>query len=214
LVLQGPVTDDFASIATSLLCSSSGVAHAKVIVFTSTAPREGKTTVTVNVASTLARAGRSVLLIDGDVRRPTLHTSFGLGNDRGLTNLLEERASAAQAGDAIKETRVPGLRLLPSGSNKDSPAELLFQPHLRKLLSEFRGRFDLVLIDAPPMTQWADARTLANAADGVVLIARSKRTTRDSIRAACERLRCDRARLLGVVLNDYNAESAAYNYYA
>lgn len=214
LVLRGPVTDDFASIATSLLCSSSGVAHAKVIVFTSTAPREGKTTVTVNVASTLARAGRSVLLIDGDVRRPTLHTSFGLGNDRGLTNLLEERASAAQAGDAIKETRVPGLRLLPSGSNKDSPAELLFQPHLRKLLSEFRGRFDLVLIDAPPMTQWADARTLANAADGVVLIARSKRTTRDSIRAACERLRCDRARLLGVVLNDYNAESAAYNYYA
>jgi succinoglycan biosynthesis transport protein ExoP len=213
-VLGGPVTDDFASIATSLLYSSSGVMRAKTIVFTSTAPREGKTTVSVNVASTLARAGRSVLLIDGDVRRPILHTSFGLENDCGLTNLLEERASAADAGDAIKETGVPRLRLLPGGSIKDSAADLLFQPHLRKLLAEFRGEFDVILIDAPPMTQWADARTLANAADGVVLIARSKRTTRESIRAACERLRCDGARLLGVVLNDYKAESAFCNYYA
>jgi len=221
-----PVADDFRGVAASLLWSSPAVGArgywpkepliggARVIVITSAAPGEGKTTVTANLGSALARAGRSLLLIDGDVRRPALHMHFGLTNRRGLTDVLKEQVDDDGVLAAIQQTDIPGLSLLSSGSDEERPIDLLFQPGLSTLIARLRGRFDFILVDSPPMVQCPDTRSLANAADGVILIARSRRTAQESFRSVCERLRLDGVRLLGVVLNDFKAGNAPYKYYA
>jgi capsular exopolysaccharide synthesis family protein len=213
-----PLADDFRGVAASLLWSApkgpSSTVGGRVIVITSAAPGDGKTTITANLGSALARAGRSVLLIDGDVRRPALHTWFGLGNQRGLTDILNQKGGDTDADSAMQPTRVAGLSLLSSGSDQDSAIDLLFQPALGNLIALLRRRFDFILVDSPPMARCADTRSLANASDGVVLVARSRRTARESVRSACERLRLDGVSLLGVVLNDFKAGSAPYKYYA
>jgi capsular exopolysaccharide synthesis family protein len=223
-----PVADDFRSVAASLLWSSgagpslnepSPIGGARVIVITSAAPGEGKTTVTANLGLALTRAGRSLLLIDGDVRRPRLHALFGLTNRRGLTDILKQQTGDVDADFALQQTAIPGLSLLSSGllssgADQDASIDVLFQPGLVKLIACLRSKFDFILVDSPPMRESADARSLANAADGVILIARSRRTAQESVRSVCERLRLDGARLFGVILNDFKAGSGRYKYYA
>jgi len=202
--------DDFRTILASVLFSK---APPKVITITSSAPQDGKTTVASNLASTLARAGRSVLLIDGDLRRPRVHTLFDVSNDYGFANLLESGADAAEAGKAVCDTAVDLLKVLPSGSSHAAAADLLFQAELGRLLAIFRSRFDMVIVDSPPMMRFPDARLLGKAADGVILIARSNRTSRNAIALACDRLKSDQTRLLGVVLNDWSGEVSPYSLY-
>jgi capsular exopolysaccharide synthesis family protein len=203
-------TDDFRTILASILFSK---APPKTIVVTSSAPQDGKTTVASNLASTLARAGRSVLLIDGDLRRPRVHTLFDVPNDFGFANLLESSGDEVEALKAVRDTSEELLKVLPSGSVSAAPADLLFQAELGRLLAIFRSRFDMVVVDSPPMMRFPDARLLGRAADGVILIARSNRTSRNAIALACERLRSDQARLLGVVLNDWSGELSPYSLY-
>jgi capsular exopolysaccharide synthesis family protein len=202
--------DDFRTILASILFSK---APPKVITITSSAPQDGKTTVASNLASTLARAGRSVLLIDGDLRRPRMHTLFDVPNDLGFANLLESGADAAEAAKAVRDTSVELLKVLPSGSAQVAPADLLFQAELGRLLATFRSRFDMVIVDSPPMMRFPDARLLGKAADGVILIARSNKTSRNAIALACDRLRSDQTRLLGVVLNDWSGQLSPYPLY-
>jgi polysaccharide biosynthesis transport protein len=207
-------TDDFRTILASIMFSGGRGHHPKLIVVSSSSPRDGKTTVVSNLAVTLARAGRSVLLIDGDLRRPKIHTLFDLPNTLGLGNLLENRSDAADAEEALLSTSTPRLSVLASGLFTTTPADLLFEPHLRVLLALYRERFDMVLIDSPPIMQLPDARLLGRAADGVILVARANQTTRNSMVMACDRLLLDRIRVLGVVLNDWNGKNSPYQSYA
>jgi capsular exopolysaccharide synthesis family protein len=186
-----------------------------VLVVTSASPGEGKTTTVTNLAATLAKMNQKVLLIDGDIRSPRLHDIFGLDNSVGLTDLLMQRAVDATLADAsIRKTSIPHLSVLTSGPAVHAGADLLFSRSMPALIAHYGRQFDMVLIDTPPMLMMPDARLLGRMSDGVVLIARAGRTSRDAIQAAFRRFVEDQTPVLGIVLNDWNAQSSAYKYYA
>jgi capsular exopolysaccharide synthesis family protein len=205
-----PTTDAFRTILTSLMLSGVAGKHPKAIVISSASPSEGKTTVASNMALACARAGKRVLLIDGDLRNPQLHNLFGVSNEIGLGNLLQGGCDEKEARMAILETPVARLGILPAGSFSAAPADLLFQPQLQILLRAYRKAFDIVLVDSPPLLRVPDSRLLGRCADGVILVARSNRTNRNSLLMACHRLTLDRSRVLGVVLNDWKGEPSPY----
>jgi capsular exopolysaccharide synthesis family protein len=151
-----------------------------------------------------------VLLVDGDLRKPSIHRSFGLPNMIGFGNLLQAGCDDADAQFAVLHTSVTRLDVLPSGSFTAAPADLLFQPALRQLVNSYRDHYDMVVIDSPPVAGGPDARLLGRAADGVVLVARANKTPRAAVLAACHRLGLDRSRVLGLVLNDWAGKESPY----
>lgn len=205
--------DDFRTVLTSIMFSEERENQPRVVVITSSSPQEGKTTVASNLATALADAGKHVLLIDGDLRKPQIHELFGVPNALGLGNLLQDNISRAETQKAIQSSRVPGLSILTAGSFSASPANLLFESRLRELIDAFRKRFDMVIVDSSPLMRMPDARLIARSADGVVLVARANRTARTSIAMACQRLTLDRSRVLGVVLNDWDGSDSPYPAY-
>jgi polysaccharide biosynthesis transport protein len=180
-----------------------------VIVVTSPAPGEGKTTTVCNLGIALARIRKRVLVIDGDMRRPRLHTIFSLPDAFGLSDLLKHGYEISDRA-APQPTTIPGLYVLTSGSPDPSPSDLLHSPVLSDLLSRFRGEYDAVLIDTPPVLQLVDARVLSRAADAVVMICRSGVTDREQALAATQRLMADGIPVIGTILNDCDPQSAAH----
>jgi succinoglycan biosynthesis transport protein ExoP len=209
------LADSFRSVLASILFAGARQRQ-RVLVVTSANPGEGKTTTAINLAATLANMNRKVLLIDGDIRRPRLHNTFELDNSIGLTNVLQEIAiKGAPAIDGIiRGTAIPNLDVLTSGPAVQAGADLLFSASMPALIAQCREKYSMVIIDTPPMLLMPDARALARAADGVVLIARAGRTGRDAIQAAYRRFVEDQTPVLGVVLNDWNAKMSSNNYYA
>jgi succinoglycan biosynthesis transport protein ExoP len=208
------VADSFRGVLASILFAGARERQ-RVLVITSASPGEGKTTVTSNLAATLANMGRKVLLIDGDIRSPRLHGIFGLENSTGLTTTLKQIAlQDANTGTFIRETAVPNLQVLTSGPAVQAGADLLFSASMPTLIARYRDAYDMVLIDTPPMLIMPDARVLARAADAVVLVARAGQTTRSAIQAAYHRFVEDRTPVLGVVLNNWNSKLSAHKYYA
>jgi capsular exopolysaccharide synthesis family protein len=205
-----PTTDAFRTLLTSIMFSGGNGSQPKVVVITSVAAQEGKTTVASNLAIALARAGKRVLLIDGDLRHPSLHTRFSVPNMIGLGNLLQAGCDATDAQFAVLQTAVTRLSVLPSGSFTASPADLLFQPNLLSLMDSYREHFDMIIIDSAPLVGLPDARLLGRASDGVVLVARANKTPRTAIVTACHRLGLDHSRVLGIVLNDWNGYHSPY----
>jgi capsular exopolysaccharide synthesis family protein len=211
---HAPTTDDFRTLLTSIMFSGDDGNQPKLVVITSSSPQEGKTTVASNLAIAFARAGKRVLLIDGDLRKPQVHQLFGLPNAVGLSNLLQGSSTVGEAQRPILATSIPRLSVLTSGSLTETPADLLFEPHLRVLLASYRERFEMVVVDSPPMMRMPDARLLGRNSDGVILVARANKTTRTSIHLASQRLALDNSRLLGVVLNDWSGEESQYPSYS
>jgi capsular exopolysaccharide synthesis family protein len=205
-----PTTDGFRTILTSILLSNSAGKHPRSIVVTSGSPQEGKTTVASNMALACARAGKRVLLIDGDLRSPQMHKLFGVSNEMGLGGVLQSGCGEEAAQLAVVQTTIAHLSILPAGSFSEAPADLLFQPQLPGLLRAYRKAFDIVLIDSPPILRVPDARLLSRCTDGVIMVARSNRTNRNALVMACHRLSMDRSRVLGVVLNDWKGEPSPY----
>ena len=203
-------TDSFRTLLTSIMFAGSATEQPKVIVITSTAPQDGKTTISANLAIALARAGKRVLLIDGDLRRPRLHLKFSLPNMIGLGNLLQAGCDATDAQFAVLQTSITRLSVLPSGSFTAAPADLLFQPNLQSLMNSYRDHYDMIVIDSPPLVGLPDARLLGRASDGVVLVARANKTSRAAIITACQRLGLDKSRVLGLVLNDWSGKDSPY----
>lgn len=207
-------SDSFRAVLASILFAGARQRH-RVLVITSPSPSEGKSTTTSNLAVTLANMGRRVLLIDGDIRSPRIHNLFGLENTDGLTTMLTQIGLSNNVTDNfIRETSVPNLHVLTSGPTLHSGADLLFSTSMPALIARYRNEYDMVLIDTPPMLVMPDARALARAADAVVLVVRAQKTTRSAIQAAYRRFVEDRTPVLGVVLNDWNADSSDYKYYA
>jgi capsular exopolysaccharide synthesis family protein len=210
------VADSFRSILISILLSGDGAAGPKSIVLTSGSPGEGKSTVTSNLAIALAEAGQRVLLIDADLRRPRQHEIFSVNNKRGVTTILrsEEQLLDIDAVETlVRPTDVPGLYILTSGPPSASATNLLCGPLFPELLAYFRGEFETVLIDTPPMLQIPDARILGRLADGVILVIRAGQTTREAALAARRRFSQDGTNLIGTILNDWNAKHSPSGYY-
>jgi polysaccharide biosynthesis transport protein len=206
------MTDSFRGILASLLFASEN-GSPRVIVITSTGPGEGKTTAASNLAIALAQVKLKVLLIDADLRKPSLHRIFELENETGLANLLAQRRLGEQSAFAlVQETRIPNLHVLTSGTG-DS-ANVLFSASMPALLTWYKRRYDMVIIDTPPMLHMPDARVIGRSSDAVVLVVRAGHTTRDAVLAARQRLTQDGTTILGVILNDWNPKFSPRAYYS
>jgi len=208
---QAPLTESLRSLRTNLQVLTTEPLRSLLV--TSPDPEEGKSTVVANLGIVTAQAGKKVVLVDGDLRRPTLHKHFGLPNEKGLSNLLVEKESSAAG--FLQETGVPGLRLMASGPLPPSPADLLSSSRLSAILAELREDSDMVLVDSPAAQAIPDALLLAKWVDGVLLVAEPGATGREAAMKAQASLARAGARLLGVVLTKVNAASvSAYRYYA
>ena len=177
------------------------------LVFTSSQPMEGKTTVVSNLGLALAEAGRKVLLVDGDMRRPKVHKVFEQANGWGLSDVLREWDTLEDLPlkVLVKKTAVPDLCILPGGQASDNILGLLYSGRMQKLLARFREEFDYVLVDAPPCLEFGDARSMARYTDGLVLVVRASYTGRKTAQAAVQRLERDGSRVTGVILNGWDS---------
>jgi len=186
----------------------------RVVVVTSSVPDEGKSSTAVNLAMSIAQAGRTVLLVEGDLRRPRAAEYLGLEGAVGLTNVLVGQVGVD---DVLQPWGVGGLWVLPSGSIPPNPSELLASQNMIELLDSLRTRFDVVVIDSPPLLPVTDGAVTAARADGALLVVRYGSTTRAQVSAAAAALHAVDAKLLGCVMNmvspkDSEAYSYAYDY--
>ncbi|GAB3365744.1 hypothetical protein GCM10027300_41540 [Modestobacter lapidis] len=170
----------------------------KVIMISSAVPSEGKTTVAVNLALTLAETGRQVTLVEGDLRRPRVTRYLGMVGGAGLTNIL---AGSAELEDVLQPHGDGNLSVIAAGPTPPNPSELLASSHMFKLIDDLRGKNDFVLIDAPPLLPVADASGLAVMVDGVVLSIRYGSTRKEQLQQSRATLDRVGARTLGVILN-------------
>jgi len=167
------------------------------LLLTSSEQTPDKSLTAANLAVTMAQAEQRVLLVDCDLRQPTLHTIFGLSNEQGLTSAILDQ----EAPLAIQPTEVPGLSLLPSGPLPPRPADLLGSRRMEGLLNRLRQIADIVIFDTPPVQPFTDALVLATRVDGVLLVIQAGRSRRDRVREARQKLEKVKANLLGVVLS-------------
>ncbi len=211
---RSAVSEAFRSLRTSLMFSTP-TGMPKVLLFTSASQGEGKSTVAANLATVLAQNGASVLLIDADLRRPSLHRDFGIARAPGLTDAIAQAGGASEIQQLlIQGTEQEGLHVMPTGHATPSPAELLSSSQFEQLLNDCRRMFDHVIMDAPPILGLADAVVASRMVDGVVLIASAGQTGKENFRISVQRLHQVQAPLLGVVLNRVDLESPEYSYYS
>ncbi len=207
---RSQMAESYRALRTSLLLTFPG-GPPKVILITSALPEEGKTTTSVNSAIVLAQKGTRVLLIDADLRRPSIHKTLGMGPTLGLSNVLTGTASLQQA--IIPSTILPDLFLLPAGTPPPNPAELLASTKMKNVLEELKKHYDHIVIDSPPTLSVTDAVVMSTAADAVVLVIRSGHTTKPALRRARDILLQVNARVCGVLVNAVNLNSPDYHYH-
>lgn len=206
---QSAAAEAYKTLRTSVLYAAqqNGL---KVLLITSPQAGEGKTATTANLGVALAQAGKQVIMVSADLRKPRLHLFFDASNTVGLTDVLEGRQSAFD----VLATNSESLRILPSGTVPANPAELLGSDAMGRSLKNLREVADFVLIDAPPLLAVTDAVALAPFADGVLFVADAATTTRGSIKHALKQLEAVNAPLIGAVLNNFDpARGPGYGYY-
>ena len=180
--------------------------HPHILVVTSSRPKEGKSTVVSNLGIAFADIGSKVLLIDGDMYHPRLHSIFDQSNSWGLSDVLGERNAIEEIplDVLVKETAIPHLYLLPSGAHTDKIFGLLYSDRMSRLFRRFREEFDCVLVDAPPCLEFADARKMARYGDGLLLVVRANYTDRKTVQAAAQRFEDDGTQVTGIILNRWD----------
>ena len=206
---QSIVAEQYRTIRTNINFSIPEL-DSKVILFTSAAKEEGKSTTAANMALVFAETGKKVLLVDADMRRPTLFRTFQLGNNTGLSNLLLRKGNLKHS---VKASGIVNLDLLMSGQIPPNPAELLESDALDELLQEMRGLYDYVLFDSPPILSVTDSKILANRCDGTVLVVNTGKSEKISVEKARDSLATSKAFILGVVLNNYPMTNENYYYH-
>jgi polysaccharide biosynthesis transport protein len=207
---QSQMAESYRALRTSLLLTSLG-GPPKVILVTSALPQEGKTTTSINTAIVLAQKGTRVLLIDADLRRPSIHKALGMGPKTGLSNVLTGNATLQQA--VSRSTILPTLFVLTAGTPPPNPAELLASSNMKDILAELREQYDHIIVDTPPTLSVTDAVVMSTRADAVVLVIRSGQTTKQALRRSREILMQVNARVAGVLLNAVDLTSPDYYYY-
>lgn len=204
---RSPAAEAYRALRTNIQFSSLDK-PLRTLLATSTAPDEGKTTTIANLAVTMAQAEQRVILVDCDLRRPSLHTLFGVPNTAGLTSLMLEETDSIP----VQKTEVPGLLLLTSGPLPPRPADILGSKRMEAVIARLREQADIVLFDTPPVNAVTDAAVLATKVDGVLLVLRAGATKRDRAREARRLLDKVNANVVGAVLTDVKGEDS-YSYY-
>jgi len=207
---QSQMAESYRALRTSLLLSNLG-APPKVVMVTSARPQEGKTTTSINTAIVLAQKGVRVLLVDADLRRPSVHNILGMGPSSGLSNVLTGSATVQQTITA--SPILPNLFIMPAGTPPPNPAELLASVNMRDLIAELRELYDHIVIDTPPTLSVTDAVVLSPRADATILVIRSGQTTKQALRRARDILMQVNAHVAGVLLNAVDLTSPDYYYY-
>jgi polysaccharide biosynthesis transport protein len=209
---RSALAESYRHLRTSVLLSTAGRAP-KTLLVTSSMPAEGKTTTAVNTALSLAQTGATVLVIDGDMRRPRVHSIFGIDNHRGLSTILSNDMSEAEMLNLIVQHSESGLNLLPSGAIPPNPAELLGSDQMRRLLATLEMTFDHIIIDSPPVGSFTDGVLTSTLTDGVLLVVHSGKTSRSVARRTKQILQDVGAKVFGIVLNNVNLREHDYYYY-
>lgn len=209
---RSALAEAYRHLRTSVLLSTPGHAPKSLLV-TSSVPAEGKTTTAVNTALSLAQTGANVLVMDADMRRPRLHTIFGLNNGRGLSNILSDDLSEAEVLSMISQHEGTGLNILTSGPIPPNPAELVGSEQMRHLIKTLEGTFTHIIIDTPPVGSFTDGVLASTLVDGVLLVVHSGKTSRGVVRRTKQLLQDVGAKVFGVILNNVNLREHDYYYY-
>jgi polysaccharide biosynthesis transport protein len=201
-------SEAYRSLRTGLQYASAAGAP-KILLVTSALPSEGKTTTALMLATKFAQLGQRVLIIDADMRKPSLHSRMGLANEAGLSDFLVGQADGPQI---FQSTGHENLTALTAGTHTPNPAELLAAPRFHSLLTVAGHSYDHVILDAPPMLGLADVPIMANAADGTLFVIEGGKARLGVVRAAVKRLHAVRAQITGAVLVKYDVRTAGYGY--
>ncbi len=205
---QSPQAEAYRSLRTNLdFYSLENPLHTLLIA--SPEPDDDRTKVLANLGVISAQAGKRVILVDADMRRPRLHEVFGAPNDQGLATVLVENQDALP----IFDTEVANLRVLPAGPTPVNPADLLASPRMNEVLEQLKDMADVILFDAPPLVAVTDGALLAARVDGVLLVARAGQTRRELVEKARDILGKVKANLVGAVLTNAAMETGVYKYY-
>lgn len=180
----------------------------RTLLVTSVGPDEGKSIVLANLAITMAEGGKRIVVVDCDLRRPSLHQIFGLQEQPGLTTMMLNESLPVP----LQPTELANVSLVASGPLPPNPSELISSERFARVLAAIAGTADVVLVDAPPVSAVTDATILSTRVDGVLLVVDSGRTRRDTARRATDQLQRVGARLLGAVLTNVKAEKAQSDY--
>ncbi len=209
---RSSLAEAYRQLRTSILLSTAGHAP-KSLLITSSLPAEGKTTTAVNTAISLAQTGAKVLVIDADMRRPRLHSVFGISNAQGLSTLLSSTMDEQEVVGTVQYDEDSKLYLLPSGPIPPNPAELIGSEQMSGLLKIMQDNFTHVVVDSPPIASFTDGVLIASMVDGVILVVHSGKSSRQVVKRARQFLQDVGAKIFGVVLNNVNLRSQNDYYY-
>jgi protein-tyrosine kinase len=206
---RAPISEQYRTIRTNIQFSSVDESI-KSLLITSSGPGEGKSTTVANLAIVFAQQGKRVLLIDADLRKPTVHYTFQLNNHIGLTNVLTKQSTIDAS---VNKTDIDNLFVMSSGPIPPNPAELLGSKAMDEFLEASLQQFDMVIFDTPPVLAVTDAQILANKCNGTILVVNSGKTEIEPAVKAKELLVSSNGKLLGVVLNNKKVKDSQYYYY-
>lgn len=206
---RSPISEQYRTIRTNIqFASVDDELHS--ILITSSGSNEGKSTIAANLAVVYAQQGKKVLLIDSDMRKPSVHYTFRLDNLRGLSSVLIGENSLTQV---VEHGGEENLDIIPSGPIPPNPSELLASKRMKVFIKEAKEDYDLVIFDTPPVLAVTDAQVLANIVDGMLLVVRSGQTEKEAAIKAKQALEPAKAKLLGTVLNDREKKGTTNYYY-
>lgn len=209
---RSTIAEQYRTIRTNIQFAASSDHPVKSIVITSSGPSEGKSLTAANLAIVFAKSGKKTLLLDGDMRKPTVWKTFRLSNQKGLSTLL---VSPDDIADSIQKTTIDNLSVLTSGPQPPNPSELLGSTREEVIMDQLTRLFDVIIVDMPPVVTVTDAQIVASKADGTILVAREGVSEKAALLKAKQLLEIAHARILGVVYNGVDsATDAGYYYYS
>lgn len=207
---KSPISEAYRTIRTNIEFSNLDK-DIKTIVVTSSQQNEGKSTVIANLAVSFAgMEDKKVLVVEGDLRNPTVHRMFNVSNSHGITEILTGKKPFEEC---VHNTEVPGLYVVTCGKIPPNPSEMLASKKMKAFIESLKDHYDYIFIDAPPIGIITDAGILSTYTDGTILVVASKEADIEMVKIAKERLEKVKANILGVVLNKFEESSGSYGYY-
>lgn len=206
---KSPVAESCRAIRTNLMFLSAEK-RMKAIVVTSAGPRDGKTITVISLAISMAQTGKRTLIVDTDMRRPRIHRVFNIENTTGISNYLISDVTLSQV---VFPSNVPNLTICPCGPIPPNPAELMYTQRFREFVRDARESFDIVIFDSPPIAAVTDGVVISKIVDGVIVVAKAKKTTKNAVLQLKRQLKDVNAYIIGTILNEIDLESKEYNYY-